>query len=156
MPWRSLGVLAPALKDWRTFRAATPLASGAAVFRVRPSGFEPGHKFKTYALVRFRARIEGLDTYTLTRRIYAYSEPIVMEAPIPREVRGAAVQWRPEILKKIYRNFRGRNPEPKWRIEIEEFVRVSEAISELQFDSDTTTIDREDLTMDITNAEGLD
>jgi hypothetical protein len=156
MPWLSLGVLAPGLLNWRTFRAAKPLAAGAAVFRVRPSAIEPGHKFKTYALVRFKAVIDGDLIYTPTRRIYPRSEPIVIEAPIPREVRGSGVEWRPEILKKIYRNFRGRNPEPKWRIEIEEFVRVNVAISELQFDSELTTIDREDLTMDITNVEGID
>ena len=149
-------MLSPGLLNWRTFRAAKPLASGAAVFRVRPSGLEPGHRFKTYALVRFKATIDGVPTYTATRRVYPRSEPVIIEAPIPREVRGSGVEWRPEILKKIYRNFRGRNPEPKWRIEIEEFVRVNEGLSELQFDSELTTIDREDLTMDITNAEGID
>ncbi|MGB3199877.1 MAG: hypothetical protein WBA99_03185, partial [Nodosilinea sp.] len=91
MPWKTLGVLAPGLQTWRTFQPATPLAAGAAVFRIRPSAFEPGHKFKTYALVRFMATIDGVPTYTPTRRVYPRSEPIIMEAPIPREVRGSGV-----------------------------------------------------------------
>lgn len=154
--WRSLGVIAPSVSEWRTFQAATPLASGAAVFRVTPKNLSVGVIFRTYALVRFKSVQDGETIVTRARRIYPRPDSMVIEAEIPREVRGSGIQWRPEVKKETYRRFIGSSNDGRWSLEIEEFVRVIEGFSELQFDSETTTIDREDLTMDITNAEGID
>ncbi|PZO33995.1 MAG: hypothetical protein DCF17_21095 [Shackletoniella antarctica] len=155
MPWLSLGSLAPKLNVWRAYSSASPLASGEAVFRVTPKNLGVGVIFKSYALVRFSTIQEGKTIVTPARRVYPRAETMVIEADIPREVRGGGQQWRPEVQKRIYRNFRGRSPEPAYLIEIEHLVRA-EVPFELGSDSNTSPFwDREDITMDITNAAGL-
>lgn len=156
MPWQSLGVVAPKLKEWRPFSGATPLAAGAAVFRVTCKNLGVGVIFKSYALVRFRTNQDGETFYTSARRIYPRVEALVIEADIPREVRGTGRLWRPEVQKVVYRNFRGRNPEPAFLVEIDHLVR--EAIPfELASDNNTVPYyDREDTSMDVTDVFGID
>lgn len=156
MPWVSLGSVAPKLSVWRPYSAATPLASGAAVFRVTPKNLGVGAIFKTYALVRFKTVQDGETFVTRARRIYPRAESMVVEAEIPREVRGSGIQWRPEVQKVVYRKWRGRNQEPSWLIEIEHLIR-DEVPPILASDNDTTPYwDREDTSMDITDVLGFD
>lgn len=156
MPWESLGTLAPKLAVWRTFSGATPLASGAAVFRVTPKNLGVGAIFKTYALVRFKTTQDGKTFVTRARRIYPRAESMVIEAEIPREVRGSGLKWWPEVQKVVYRNWRGRSNEPSWLIEIEHLVR-DQVAPILAADNDTTPYwDREDTSMDITDVLGFD
>lgn len=156
MPWQSLGTVAPKLKVWRVYSGAAPISSGAALFRVTAKNLGVGVIFKSYALVRFRTTQDGETFYTRARRVYPRAESLVIDAEIPREVRGSGVQWRPEILKMVYRNFRGRNPEPAYLIEIEHLVR-DETPPILASDNDTTPYwDREDTSMDITDVLGFD
>jgi hypothetical protein len=156
MPWQSLGTVAPKLKVWRAYSGATPTAAGAAVFRVTPKNLGVGVIFKTYALVRFRTTQDGETFYTRARRVYPRDESLIIDAEIPREVRGSGLQWRPEVQKVIYRNFRGRNPEPSFLIEIEHLVRA-ETPPILAADNDTTPYaDREDTTVDITDVFNFD
>ena len=156
MPWRSLGVIAPQSSGWRNFQAATPPAAGAAVFRVTPKNLSVGVIFRTYALVRFRSVQEGKEIVTRARRVYPRAESMVIEADIPREVRGAGVQWFPQVQKMVYRNFIGSTNDGKWVLEIEELVRVAGPF-ELAADNDTIPYwDREDTTMDVTDVFGID
>ncbi|MEA5447326.1 hypothetical protein VB780_02015 [Leptolyngbya sp. CCNP1308] len=156
MPWQSLGTVAPKLKVWRAYSGATPTTAGEAVFRVTPKNLGVGVIFKTYALVRFRTTQDGETFYTRARRVYPRAESLVIDADIPREVRGSGLQWRPEVQKVIYRNFRGRNPEPAFLIEIEHLVRPDVPF-ELAADNDTVPFwDREDTTMDVTDVLGID
>ncbi|MGG6241861.1 hypothetical protein ACQ4N7_24825 [Nodosilinea sp. AN01ver1] len=156
MPWQTLGTLAPKLKAWRSYTGATPNSTGAAVFRVTPKNLGVGVIFKSYALVRFRTTQDGLPVYTKARRIYPRAETLVIDAEIPRELRGGGVQWWPEVKKCVYRNFRGRNPEPSYLIEIEHLVRA-ETPPILAADNDTIPYaDREDTTVDITDVLNFD
>lgn len=156
MPWQPLGVVAPKLKEWRAFSGATPLAAGAAVFRVTCKNLGVGVIFKTYALVRFRTNQDGEVFYTQARRIYPRAESLVIEADIPREVRGTGLSWRPEVQKVVRRNFRGRSPEPSFLVEIDHLIRVNPP-PELAGDNDTMPFaDREDITVDITDVFGFD
>lgn len=156
MPWVSLGSVAPKLAVWRAFSSAAPLASGAAVFRVTPKNLGVGAIFKTYALVRFKTVQDGDEFVTRARRIYPRAESMVIEAEIPREVRGTGLYWRPEVQKLVYRNWRGRSSEPSWLIEIEHLVR-DPMPPILAADNDTTPYaDREDTTVDITDVFNFD
>lgn len=156
MAWQSLGTVAPALKTWRAFGGVAPNSTGSAVFRVTPKNLGVGVIFKTYALVRFRTTQDGETFYTKARRVYPRNESLVIDAEIPREVRGSGLQWRPEVQKRVYRNFRGRSPEPSFLIEIEYLVRA-EVPPILASDNDTTSYwDREDTSMDITDVIEFD
>lgn len=156
MPWQSLGTVAPKLKLWRTFSGVAPVSTGAAVFRVTVKNLGVGVIFKSYALIRFRTTQDGETFYTQARRVYPREESLVIDADIPREVRGSGLQWRPEVKKMVYRNFRGRNPEPSYLIEIEHLVR-DPTPPILATDNDTTPYwDREDTTLDITDVLNFD
>ncbi|MFQ4134763.1 hypothetical protein PGN35_000415 [Nodosilinea sp. PGN35] len=156
MPWRSLGAIQPRVSGWRDYRPATPPAAGAAVFRVSPKNLSVGVIFRTYALVRFRSVQEGREIVTRARRVYPRPEPMVIDAEIPREVRGTGVQWVPQVMKMVYRNFIGSTNDGKWVLEVEEFVRTA-APPELAADNDTTPYwDREDTTLDVTDVLGFD
>lgn len=130
MSWQSLGTVAPSINEWRAFDGAVPTAVGAAVFRATPKDLGVGVIFKTYALVRFRSTQEGDTVFTPSKRVYPREESLIIEAEIPKALRGEGLIWRPEVKKVIYRNFRGRNPEPTFLIEMEHLV---EAVSDPVF-----------------------
>lgn len=156
MSWQALGTVAPKLREWRSYAGATPLAAGAAVFRVTCLNLGVGVIFKSYALVRFRTNQGDENFVTQARRIYPRAEALVIDADIPREVRGTGVQWRPEVLKVVYRNFRGRNPEPAFLVKIEHLIRENPPAT-LSSDNDSVPFyDREDISMDITDVFGFD
>jgi hypothetical protein len=156
MSWQSLGTVAPKLGEWRAYAGATPLAAGAAVFRVTCKNLGVGVIFKSYALVRFRTNQDGEVFVTQARRIYPREEALVIDADIPREVRGSGLIWRPEVKKMVYRNFRGRNPEPAFLVEVDHLVREAPPPT-LAADNDTTPYaDREDTTVDITDVFNFD
>lgn len=122
MPWESLGTIAPISGEWRTFQGASPPATGAAVFRVTPKSLGVGVIFKTYALVRFRSVQDGEEIVTRTQRVYPRAESMVIEADIPKELRGSEVQWYPQVKKQVYRNFIGSTNDGSWLIEIEHLL----------------------------------
>ncbi|WOD37374.1 hypothetical protein [Nodosilinea sp. E11] len=156
MPWQGLGVVAPKLKVWRAYSGAAPLAAGNAVFRVTCKNLGVGVIFKTYALVRFRTNQDGETFYTTAKRIYPRAESLVIQADIPREVRGTGILWRPEVQKVVYRNFRGRSPEPAFLVQIEHLAREA-GPPPLAADNDTHPYaDREDTTVDITDVFNFD
>jgi hypothetical protein len=124
MTWQSLGTVAPSLTEWRAFDGVAPTAAGGAVFRATPKSLGVGVIFKTYALVRFRSTQDGETFYTPSKRVYPREESLLIDAEIPNEVRGEGLIWRPEVKKVVYRNFRGRNPEPTFLIEIEHLVEA--------------------------------
>lgn len=156
MSWQSLGTVAPKLGSWRAFAGATPLAAGAAVFRVTCKNLGVGVIFKSYALIRFRTNQDGEVFVTQARRIYPRAESLVIDADIPREVRGSGLSWRPEVQKIVYRNFRGRNPEPSFLVEVEHLIRENPPAT-LAADNDSVPFyDREDVSMDITDVFGFD
>ncbi len=146
MTWESLGTIAPSVSEWRTFLGASPLASGSAVFRVMPKNLGVGVVFRTYALVRFRSVQDGEEIVTRARRVYPRPEPMVIEADIPRELRGEGVQWFPQVKKEVYRRFVGSTNDGTWLLEIQhlvtdyfpppEFIEIDE-----QLDDITDTID---------------
>jgi hypothetical protein len=156
MPWENLGSLAPSVVQWRTYKGASPLASGAAVFRVTPKSLSPGVVFRTYALVRFRSVQNGKEIITPARKVYPRPGTMVIDADIPREVRGSGVKWFPQVKKQVYRRFIGSTNDGRWLLEIEHLVRVNPP-AELAGDNDTVPFaDREDITVDITDVFGFD
>lgn len=119
MTWENLGTIAPIVGEWRTYAAASPAATGAAVFRVTPKNLGVGVIFKTYALVRFKSDQNGVETVTKARRVYPRAESMVIEADIPAELRGEGILWFAQVKKQVYRNFIGSTNDGSWLIEIE-------------------------------------
>jgi hypothetical protein len=141
MAWESLGEIAPASGEWRTYPGVTPPASGAAVFRITPRNLSTGVIFKPYALLRFYSVQNGVDTVTRARRVYPRPESMVVEAEIPNELRDGVVQWFPQIKKEVYRRFIGSTNDGLWTIEVEhlntddfvepEFVEIGEQLDQI-------------------------
>lgn len=122
MAWQSLGTVAPAVREWRSFSGAEPLQSGAAVFRVMPKNLGVGVIFRTYGLVRFRSVQDGEEIVTPARRVYPRPEPMILQADIPQELRGGGRLWFPQVKKEIYRNFIGSTNDGSWLLEVQHLV----------------------------------
>lgn len=120
MGWLNLGTRQLVLDQWVDF---DPSVNGET-FRFTPTGLQGYTPFKTYALVRF-AWVEGTDiNYTQAKRIYPRDEAIIIDFPIPAEIKASAggLIWYPQAMKQIYYKWRGRSPEPAWSLKTEDFT----------------------------------
>lgn len=120
MPWISLGTETLRLNEWVFF---TPSVNGET-FRFTAGNLLDFPTFKTYALVRL-SWVDGSTTcYTESKRIYPRPEPLVIDFPIPQDIKeaiGGLVRY-VEVKKCIYYRWRGRSQEPAWTLTVEDYV----------------------------------
>jgi len=119
MPWLDLGTKSLVLNEWIYF---DPSVNGET-FRFTPGNLQDYRFFKSYALVRL-SWVDGEDIlYTRAQRIYPRPESLVLDFPIPQDIKdsiGGLVR-EVEVKKIIYRNWIGRSNEPSWTLKIEDY-----------------------------------
>lgn len=145
MTWRTLGTLEPNLLDWQTLN----IPARGEVFRVSQSwvGEWPGTGFASLRLVYSNALVGGQGALEY-RRVYPFRDDRIYEFPFDERLRQAGYTVR---YFQIKLNYRARlYAIANWQITIAQFwERVPRP--EFQLDSQLTTQDSEDLTVDITN-----
>lgn len=145
MGWSTLGTLTPNLLDWQTLN----IPARGEVFRVSQSwvGDWPGLGHISIRLIYQNSAVGGQGSLEY-RRVYPFRDDRIFEFPFDERLREAGYHVRYFQAKLGYRArvFTSAN----WQVSISQFWEpVSQP--EFQLDSDLTTIDAEDLTMDITN-----
>lgn len=150
MAWRSLGTLTPNLLEWQ----ALNLPARGEVFRVSQDwvGEWPGTGFITLRLIYLNGMLGGEGSLEY-RRIYPFRDDRILELPFDERLRHAGYTVRYFQAKLGYRARVYANA--NWQISIDQFWEFVPQ-PEFQLDSDLTTIDSEDLTMDITDTFDLE
>ncbi|MEA5448352.1 hypothetical protein VB780_07220 [Leptolyngbya sp. CCNP1308] len=145
MAWRSLGTLTPNLIDWETLN----IPVRGEVFRVSQDwvGTWPGTGFISLRLVYLNGAL-GKEAALEYRRIYPFRDDRIHLFPFDEKLRqsGYTIRYFQAKLGHRARPYAVAN----WQISIDQFWdRVSRP--EMQLDSELTTIDSDELTMDITD-----
>ena len=143
MVWSSLGTLTPTLLDWQTLN--TP--ARGEVFRVSQSwiGEWPGTGWISLRVIYLNGSLGGAAALDYLR-IYALRDDRIFLLPFDQRLRqaGYTIRFFQARLSHRARVFTAAN----WQISIDQFwERVSQP--EFQLDSSLTTIDSDNLTMDI-------
>lgn len=118
--WIEVGTKILVLNDWLLYDS--PVFGES--FRFSPGNLQHYQFFKTYAVVRL-SWLDGDDQiFTESKRVYPRPEKLVLDFPIPQDIKdtaGGLVRyiW---VKKRIYYRWRGRSNEPPWTLKIEDYV----------------------------------
>lgn len=117
--WISLGIITPALNEWRSADVAS---IGGETFRITFLGLGPGENNRIW---KTSALIDGIyfngDSGSSVR-LYPSGDREIIYLPIPPELKAAGVTVRYIRAKKLARYRLGRITEPAWGIEVEELI----------------------------------
>lgn len=111
--WRSLGTLKPGL-DWRTFNAPT----FADTFRLSYTGLT--RDLSSSALIRQHFATNEVSS---TIRIYPKPEKLIIEIPIPQDLKNGGTGVRYLAVKRLIRKRYGFiYPDSDWSLTVEEWL----------------------------------
>lgn len=116
--WQSLGIIQPSLNDWQSF--ALP-SVGGETFRATflNLGTSSARIWSTSALID---SLYATDESGSSLRLYPRIEKEIFYLPIPPEFKEVGLVVRYLRVKKWARYRIGRVNEPRWSLQIEEFI----------------------------------